>query len=253
MNTSLSARSHKGVATKSSRNAFTLIELLTVIAIVGILAAILIPVVGSVRESARGSKCLSNLRQIGTAIVVYSEDIDGRILASRFEDQNGVLRHYWHRELWTYAGYEEASYQRDVNDERRLSKIENIFHCPTTVNADVASILTLGSNRAGDPFSYAMNYLPNFVYFNTGTVGAQITPIPVEAFRAASMTVLVYEGTNWRGHGGFYHTSHGLMPHNRGANFLFADTHVRRIPYDEVPEYEARNSNAFWGGQDYVW
>lgn len=54
--------------------AFTLIELLTVIAIIGILAAILIPVVGRVRESARQAVCVSNLRQVGVAIQLYIDD-----------------------------------------------------------------------------------------------------------------------------------------------------------------------------------
>ncbi len=56
---------------------FTLIELLTVIAIIGILAAILIPVVGSVRDRAKAAKCVSNLRQIGTATFLYLGDHDG--------------------------------------------------------------------------------------------------------------------------------------------------------------------------------
>jgi len=51
---------------------FTLIELLTVIAIIGILAAIIIPVVGRVRESANKARCASNLRQIGLAIIMYA-------------------------------------------------------------------------------------------------------------------------------------------------------------------------------------
>lgn len=63
-----------GSLTVDSNSAFTLIELLTVIAIIGILAAILIPVVGSVRESARRAACQSNLRQMGAAVHAYLAD-----------------------------------------------------------------------------------------------------------------------------------------------------------------------------------
>lgn len=56
---------------------FTLIELLTVIAIIGILAAILIPVAGRVRRAASSAQCSSNMRQVGTALQLYSEDYRG--------------------------------------------------------------------------------------------------------------------------------------------------------------------------------
>ncbi len=58
---------------------FTLIELLTVIAIIGILAAILIPVVGRVRASARDTQCLSNLRQFGIAMHLHASESKGKI------------------------------------------------------------------------------------------------------------------------------------------------------------------------------
>jgi general secretion pathway protein G len=55
-----------------ARAAFTLIELLTVIAIIGVLAAILIPVVGRVRESARSAQCVSNLRQLAQGALLFA-------------------------------------------------------------------------------------------------------------------------------------------------------------------------------------
>ncbi len=59
--------------------AFTLIELLTVIAIIGILAAILIPTVGKVRNTAQSARCISNLRQTGQQILAYCNDNKGNL------------------------------------------------------------------------------------------------------------------------------------------------------------------------------
>jgi prepilin-type N-terminal cleavage/methylation domain-containing protein/prepilin-type processing-associated H-X9-DG protein len=58
---------------------FTLIELLVVVAIIAILAAILFPVFAQVREKARQTSCLSNLKQITTATLLYQQDYDGTL------------------------------------------------------------------------------------------------------------------------------------------------------------------------------
>lgn len=60
-------------------NGFTLIELLVVIAIIAILAAILFPVFARARENARRASCISNMKQIGIAMNMYTQDYDERL------------------------------------------------------------------------------------------------------------------------------------------------------------------------------
>jgi prepilin-type N-terminal cleavage/methylation domain-containing protein/prepilin-type processing-associated H-X9-DG protein len=90
---------------------FTLIELLTVIAIIGILAAILIPVVGKVRDSARGVQCTSNIRQTGLMVLELANENDGILVSQR----DGAGSMMWTQQLnsngiLTSAGDREVLY-----------------------------------------------------------------------------------------------------------------------------------------------
>jgi prepilin-type processing-associated H-X9-DG protein len=73
---------------------FTLIELLTVIGVIAILAAILLPTLGAAREEARKVYCVNNLKQIGLGVISYSDNFDGE--APPFIYNNNHLSHSDH-------------------------------------------------------------------------------------------------------------------------------------------------------------
>jgi prepilin-type N-terminal cleavage/methylation domain-containing protein/prepilin-type processing-associated H-X9-DG protein len=86
--------------------AFTLIELLVVVAIIAVLAAILFPVFARARENARRASCMSNLKQMGLALVQYTQDYDEKYPLVRYTSTPEVLfknTNGWPMELENYG------------------------------------------------------------------------------------------------------------------------------------------------------
>ena len=142
---------------KANRSAFTLIELLVVIAIIAILAAILFPVFAQAREKARSTSCLSNTRQIGTALAMYTQDYDevmvtGTSFCNGARIDNPVApsdptkpRPMWHGKIYPYLKNFEI-FNCPSDPYKKTVPIDKFYYISYGYNYGYLSILS-----ANDP------------------------------------------------------------------------------------------------------
>ena len=111
--------------------AFTLIELMVVIAIISILAALLLPVLGAAKERARSIVCLANLKQIGVALTIYSDDHEDSLIPAEYSKNFRPAAEGWPTILYNlkYLPAERApSYYA-------LADGNSVFRCPSGLPA----------------------------------------------------------------------------------------------------------------------
>jgi prepilin-type processing-associated H-X9-DG protein len=166
--------------------------LLVVIAIIAILLAILLPSLGRAREQSRGAYCLSNLRQIGTAIRLYASEHDDytppRGIGSADPSQHWAgPPHYpsWASAVWTdqivlgqYAGSTNGDNENPeyifMNVKRRSA-----FVCPSDRFHQVSSDVTYGSYAMGLNFTYASPSSRYKYLWKTSKIISQTTELVV--------------------------------------------------------------------------
>ena len=171
-------RRRQKIFAKGLRPAFTLIELLIVIAVIALLLAILLPALSQAKAKAREVACLSNLRQLQTCAKLYSMDYDGFLPPNRhvYDISTGKPSAGWTDDMTWCAGLAPFDTTTE-NIERALlfpyNKSTGIYRCPadmSRVRTQDGQLLSMRRTRSynlsqsinGYPYADKDFYLPYF-------------------------------------------------------------------------------------------
>ncbi|RYX85930.1 type II secretion system protein [bacterium] len=200
------------------RKAFSLIELLVVIAIITILAGILLPVFATVRGKARQASCTSNLRQIGNAVQMYSQDYDG-YFPYGIDPSDRDWPSTWSSHPSFHAQIPQLPYVQDTL--KTYTSAPALFRCAGDTGLTIADFTGLPMNGLPASFEkYGTSY-----YYRT-EVAADL--INESAVATPDKINLLFDGAgHWHG---------TLVPRRQRYNVLFIDGHVKNITREQINE-----------------
>ncbi len=175
---------------KINNSGFTLIELLVVIAIIAILAAILFPVFAKARESARKTVCISNVRQLGTAWMMYVQDYD-----EQFPPTNSPNNSQWGGSAAFNKPYPCKPCRPHLKADDSVIYDPTLFALPYVKNLDMfkcpsdvgipASLVLDPSNGAPMWKKEKSSYCLNTVVTRLSSLAA--IPLPAETYMGAEV------------------------------------------------------------------
>ncbi|MBU0478636.1 type II secretion system GspH family protein [bacterium] len=199
-----------------TRAGFTLLELLVVIAVIGLLASMLLPALSKAREMGRRAKCMSNLRQLGLAFQMYTSDYDGFL--PNYRDGSTI----WFNML-ANDGYIEYT----------ASKDNSLLWCPSAKSDEKAYFET----TAHTVYAY-----------NRGLSGKKESQIKYSSKAALLVDggLDLYYVTYYTA--GWFSNSYR---HNEKCNHVFLDGHIESLSAEDVSRDQTTDTGRnYWFGID---
>jgi len=250
---------------------FTLIELLVVIAIIAILAAILFPVFASARERGKAAACLSNLKQFGTASLMYSQDNDDMLVpyVSVYPASSGMPNARYTKLIQPYLKTLEVFVcPSDHLDRSQLAAMGNYQPYATTYGVNWVISMSVGPEHGpGRPSRFVKNPAGTVYAADTAIVLASTAGLSPDKWRedlrqaklgdiyffntpanplTGARNPDFFTGSPWK-------SNQILRPfprHMGRVQCMFYDGHAESL---SASAFDPNNAQAAWGKPDCKW
>lgn len=229
------------------RKGFTLVELLVVIAVIAILAAILFPVFSQARESARKASCLSGARQVGLAVYMYATDYDEVLPRIWYGPSSTQQQYFWMDAILPYvksAEFFSSCPSRDFGDW----KPAHLSNPPTQARENVAFAVNALYSQLHD----GIDGQPTTPPFRESLVSLTQIVVPAQTVALGDASGYYIAYSNHKGLtvvelrppysfslrypnvGRNNSRARFVARHMEGANWAFCDGHAKWLPIREV-------------------
>ncbi len=231
------------------KNSFTLIELLVVIAIIAILAAMLLPALSAARSSARGAACSANMKQLGLAQTMYTEQNQEYLINAIMLNYYGGSAHkYWPSAFAEQMGDPEARWNTGWNADKTQKTTKQMFTCP---DAEASGATT--SAQTGGTFYNGLGYRYYTGIGNEASKSAKTAPRNLAQIQDPTIAITIVEGgkyPDWKFDYGYGSDTYFAYYHNTRMNTLCADGHVESRGKGELDSSKVYNpiKEAFGNG-----